>query len=1087
MNDLDSSKIKEIKFQLENPSKEDLFNGSGHNHAAKGIKTVIEEKPEIKILGLEGELGAGKSTVIKILESQLDPDKYKFIIFDVDQYHHSSIKAAFVKVLAKHMLGIVSDDRKKDIEKAKNKALGNILSYTKSTDSKLNPYVFWFGFTFILTARYIDSALKAIGTSVLALLDSGNSSFSYDSAITIFLAISPLFVWFYMKAQHHRKNKREKGTCKNRLPTLGSILKRNTIDTISETLDVTREVSSVELKEAFDSFIDAIPDEMTIILVIDNLDRVEASKVREVWSDLEIFTSISNNNMRIILPFSESHVANALDESSGREYIAKRLPVVFRAPPIVSFGWREQFMRYWIETLSDEKNSDTCAELLEIWVSQEKQVTPRMLKKHVNDIACILISNSSNSFSKVACSAYILAVKNQSTRLEVFLSTNYESLDLDEKLLLKIKNTHKLLSKSLTEEEWTTEIASIHYQTSPEVAKSELLAEPIRLAVLNNDADRIIEISTIYGFDLFFERYIDSIGSIEPTKLAAKVSAIVSEQTRDWLEKWLPKINHIADKDGVIDEYDKGYVEAIISLKDAKYDVELERINSSISVLEELIKENEGDAEKLDELYSYCEVEGIMPQIIKKPPAKLFVDHLWDHRKKYADWSIESIHTDKRFTTEILDFALKIDSRPFLASLFTWLASSWKLGFDGISEDAETIIDFIPQVLSEYPFVVFDPTWPSSTNIQKLFNNLENSKEDEAYSGIWTALVFSHLISNEALNGNIVLTNLQNQQANVNAWQKIVPFLDEHSNYKDHLTDFLAFTPNLNVLLELLQHDNYRPYIEEPIRQLILDNRIQSLGVDSIITEHYESLAVIFPEDKLKLLGWLERWGSSVKTPYKKWTTDFVNDALDSDNAIFSEKLIDSVPPPENQQDFWQTEIDGPHENTKLIIEFLGKKSKKLKRHAELGKLLESCIRDKNEDLMKEYSNFEWINSLMDVLHKTTQEKVTRTLSNRLAEQSTSRVERYSMILNFGRWLSLPKPESKETREIYLSLIDGVSQIEVAKWLDNQEWHLSSWRQAELDNLNSTLSDEVSEEYGFPTLQEKLDKVLGISERKSKE
>ena len=56
------------KFQSEAPSEIDSFEGAGHENAAEGIKNTIIRFPEIHIIGLEGSLGAGKSTVIKILE-----------------------------------------------------------------------------------------------------------------------------------------------------------------------------------------------------------------------------------------------------------------------------------------------------------------------------------------------------------------------------------------------------------------------------------------------------------------------------------------------------------------------------------------------------------------------------------------------------------------------------------------------------------------------------------------------------------------------------------------------------------------------------------------------------------------------------------------------------------------------------------------------------------------------------------------------------------------------------------------------------------------------------------------------------------
>ena len=292
----------EIKFQSEAPSTHDHFEGNGHQSTANALKSVIENQPEIHILGLEGELGSGKSTVIKILSS-LIPTKYQFITFDVDQYHHSSLKAAFIKVLANELINIVDTNSREDIKKAQDKALGNIFSYKKKTDSQVTPYIFWFGFTFILTARFINNALTNIWDYIKSCLH-GNCIVKLDT-VTLALAFSPAIVWLFML---WRKNFFKANRSDKNFPSLGNLLKKNTLDTITETLEISKEVGSIELQEAFQAFINSIPENITIILVIDNLDRVESSKVREVWSDLETFTKISNNKLRILLPFSEHHV-----------------------------------------------------------------------------------------------------------------------------------------------------------------------------------------------------------------------------------------------------------------------------------------------------------------------------------------------------------------------------------------------------------------------------------------------------------------------------------------------------------------------------------------------------------------------------------------------------------------------------------------------------------------------------------------------------------------------------------------------------------------------------------------------------------
>lgn len=56
-----------LKLQHEMPADSDLFKGGSHQNVADRMAEVIKEQ-EINILGLEGELGSGKSTIIHFLK-----------------------------------------------------------------------------------------------------------------------------------------------------------------------------------------------------------------------------------------------------------------------------------------------------------------------------------------------------------------------------------------------------------------------------------------------------------------------------------------------------------------------------------------------------------------------------------------------------------------------------------------------------------------------------------------------------------------------------------------------------------------------------------------------------------------------------------------------------------------------------------------------------------------------------------------------------------------------------------------------------------------------------------------------------------
>jgi ABC-type polysaccharide/polyol phosphate transport system ATPase subunit len=108
-----------MKYQIEEPSDQDLFESSGHSHAAKAIEDVILNQENIHAIGLEGELGSGKSTILRLLEQKLPNDKFNFITFDVEQFHHSSTKASFIKHLSENFIQLFGSGNSKDDKKIK--------------------------------------------------------------------------------------------------------------------------------------------------------------------------------------------------------------------------------------------------------------------------------------------------------------------------------------------------------------------------------------------------------------------------------------------------------------------------------------------------------------------------------------------------------------------------------------------------------------------------------------------------------------------------------------------------------------------------------------------------------------------------------------------------------------------------------------------------------------------------------------------------------------------------------------------------------------------------------------------------------
>ncbi|WP_341538772.1 P-loop NTPase fold protein, partial [Pseudomonas viridiflava] len=167
-------------------------------------------------------------------------------------------------------------------------------------------------------------------------------------------------------------------------------------DHIEEKIEVGKEVPPLDLKKTLLEQLKVVEDKRFVI-ILDNLDRLPKDSLRSVWSDLEIFIEVATQaaNLTVIVPFCSNKVAEYLKADGDRRYdardfIAKKFPVVFRSPPVITSGWKDGFRQLWNYSFPDGDGNviEQCAQLLQRHSPMANNlVTPRLQKKFINDIA----------------------------------------------------------------------------------------------------------------------------------------------------------------------------------------------------------------------------------------------------------------------------------------------------------------------------------------------------------------------------------------------------------------------------------------------------------------------------------------------------------------------------------------------------------------------------------------------------------------------------------------------------------------------------------------------------------------------------
>ncbi|KPW22196.1 hypothetical protein ALO90_103009 [Pseudomonas amygdali pv. aesculi] len=240
------------------------------------------------------------------------------------------------------------------------------------------------------------------------------------------------------------------------------------------------------------------------------------------------------------MPFCSNKVAQYLGADQDRTYdsrdfIAKKFPVVFRAPPIITAGWKDGFYRLWESTYPDGDRdlAEKCALLLQRHSPMaSKLVTPRLQKRFINDIATTSLTLG-DDINLVSIAAHLLLCKyNDHPLQEVIRADGFSAAykkandDLDDKDVLATQQLLGAVIGSGIEGGWQIQFLQIHFLTTSDIAIAELIDEPLSLAVQEQDGERFASLVNVFGFRDALKRYLSNGGYkadlIQTIYLAAK-------------------------------------------------------------------------------------------------------------------------------------------------------------------------------------------------------------------------------------------------------------------------------------------------------------------------------------------------------------------------------------------------------------------------------------------------------------------------------------------------------------------------------------------------------------------------------------
>ncbi|GAB2938973.1 hypothetical protein GCM10011328_30730 [Hafnia psychrotolerans] len=1067
-------------LHTEAPSLEDIIDGNSHQNIANQIAAALA-LDDINIIGIDGPLGSGKSTVIKLLEKDLASDEFQFINFDAEIYQQGSTKKALITKIFDGILPKTPSSLKGKLQEYKDEALGNNITYRKTQDSAISSW----SVIFIASLFICSQSIRPMHAEWSKLPEEINHLLGW---VLVALVASPIvIVLCFLFASTRNKSLK-----------IGNLIKRNTVDIITEKMLISKEVGSIELHKAISGFKECIPPGLKFLLIIDNLDRISPEKVKEIWSDIELISNSSEKRLKLIIPYSSEHVAKSLssDPYEGKEYISKRIPISFQIPPILSAGWRNVFSNYWKTSFphdTENLHHDT-SELIEIWLPKSYQpVTPRYLKKLINDIQ-IISSSTPFPVKNIVCAYYILTTRQNETPFNHLLIENFESNTIEEQSKDKFKKSIRKLQRIYgnNRQQWIDELLCINYQTSASLAQGELIDEPLKIALIQADADELSKISDMFGFLSAWRKIIDTTDPTDWFVTLSKMSNEKNEIVKEILPEVIKSLDTLDDTPTSTIE-NENFLPSIITLKENGFEIHgqyIEKITSKIS--DEILNYVSLDDNSLLNLGMHsseiqlsllrCELisklieKNILKEVYPLPTSVFYILNLKDKSNDFPNLEISSY----RLKADDLIYGLRysfmnginirltesdIDKHAILQNpaVLDVIQNTPTEGLDVVYSNF--VNSSTVSSLLSFELLVLYPSW-HTTNLTPYYTRLFASAIDwknECIAHFIAQMIASQTISSiEMYKNNISDTNI----------------------FTNNLSCYLKYIPEFSKITSALTLEILNEYLTPALDVLCEQKSLQINNVDDIIKKSFSTLNKYlghkfieqFTKDNENLLSerieaeWIKNIDSSL--------IDFIINKEEPDQL--SNSLIYS----------FESEIETQDDFNKVSKESLGVHSKIVSYAFNNGynlSLIKDFITPFYNDFNVELLDTKMPRMMFDTLNDDDKSITLRNLSDLIYMRGID-VKRQILLLKHFNDILIYNDEDESTRSGSRSITRLFDHIEsypfIVSWLDIQNINFNKWNHDDKRHVVEIIANNVLQ---FPTLGEKNPVKTKLRELKSQE
>ena len=517
-----SDEMYSFKLLSETSGSVDLFDDKTHEKIANTLYEIIKkESSEGVTIGLEGGWGSGKSTVVSILKQKLKSDpNVVFFYFDAWAHEGDPLRRVFLEALIDQVgdNNLCLNDIKERV--SNRKRVSKIES--KQTITSL-------GKRFALSAIFVPlgAAIISDTASHIGLQNLYGINWVFIAGLLLVLAPGWVALYYYFILNQKDISK-------------WMFIQGESESTVTQEISEDEERSSIEFEKYFCKIINAIFQKNTeckLLIVVDNLDRVDAKDSLKIWSTLQTFlqrrSNDGNSNLQYskiwtLVPYDEEGLANLWrqqsngDQSPGKEcasinnekseinvcaksFFDKCFQLRVEVPKLILSGWES----FSVENINialtgwGQNDKDVILNVLKWTRDGVNDIpTPREIKTYINQVGLLRlhcdITISTTAIAYYAVQKYMRFQTNKEIERKIISNQ------------LPLPSDKKLFDKGLS-----SEISGILFGVSTEKGQQLLLEPMIEKTLTLKDRDQLIMFCKTHNsafwtvFDLHHNRIND--------------------------------------------------------------------------------------------------------------------------------------------------------------------------------------------------------------------------------------------------------------------------------------------------------------------------------------------------------------------------------------------------------------------------------------------------------------------------------------------------------------------------------------------------------------------------------------------------